>query len=133
MSKQCEKQKFFARLMLCLTAAGFALAAALPAGAARLTVDKNVRSRLYPELRSLYSNRDMRFLIPGYFIFEVKFYLHLPRWVRDVVRRFDLQRQAFSKYSTGIEIHRVDQKHLRGAGHTVEFPDVVPLRAGAFA
>ena len=99
----------------------------------RLTFDRNVRSRIYPELASLYEDREMRFLAPGHFIFEVKFYLHLPRWVGDVVRRFDLQRQAFSKYSTGIEIHRVDQKHLRGAGHTVEFPDVVPLRAGAFA
>jgi len=94
----------------------------------RLTFDKNVRSRLYPELRSLYSDRDTRFLVPGYFIFEAKFYLSLPRWVRDVVRRFDLQRVAFSKYSTGIETHRIENKYIRGAGHTVEFPDVVPPR-----
>jgi hypothetical protein len=99
----------------------------------RLTFDKNVRSRLYPELSSLYSDRDTRFLIPGHFVFEVKFYLNLPLWIRDIVRRFDLQRQAFSKYSTGIEVHRVEKKHIRGAGHTVEFPDVVPLRAGAVA
>ena len=95
----------------------------------RLTFDKNVRSRLYPELGSLYSERDTRFLIPGYFIFEVKFYLNLPFWVGDIARRFDLQRQAFSKYATGIDIHCVEQKHLRGVGHTVEFPDAAPPRS----
>ena len=95
----------------------------------RLTFDKNVRSRLYPELGSLYSERDTRFLVPGYFIFEVKFYLNLPFWVGDIARRFDLQRQAFSKYATGIDIHCVEQKYLRGVGHTVEFPDAAPPRS----
>jgi hypothetical protein len=104
----------------------------------RLTFDKNIRSRLYPELASLYSDRDTKFLIPGFFIFEVKFYLHLPSWIRDVVRCLDLQRQAFSKFATGIEVHCVEQKYLRGVGHTVEFPDaVVPgadrMRDGADA
>jgi len=96
----------------------------------RLTFDKNIRSRLYPELRSLYSDRDTKFLIPGYFIFEVKFYLHLPRWIRDVVRRLDLQRLAFSKFATGIEVNCLERKHIRGVGHTVEFLDAaVPRRA----
>lgn len=100
----------------------------------RLTFDKNVRSRLYPELRSLYCDRDTRFLIPGHFIFEVKFFMHLPRWVRDVVRSLDLQRQAFSKFSTGIETHRVEQKYIRGVAHTFEFADNVrPRGAGVVA
>jgi hypothetical protein len=97
----------------------------------RLTFDKNIRSRLYPELRSLYSDRDTKFLIPGYFIFEVKFYLALPRWIRDVVRALDLQRLAFSKFATGIEVHCMEQKYTRGVGHTVEFPNVVIQRGDA--
>ena len=88
----------------------------------RLTFDKNVRSRLYPSLESLYSDRDAKFLTPGFFVFEVKFYLNLPVWVRALMRAFDLQRQAFSKYATGIDVHRVEKKLLRGIGHTVEFP-----------
>lgn len=94
----------------------------------RLTFDKNIRSRLYPELGSLYSDRDTRFLMSGYFVFEVKFYLHLPRWIRDVVRALDLQRVAFSKFATGIEVHCVERKNIRGVGHTVEFPDAVAPR-----
>ncbi len=88
----------------------------------RLTFDRNIRSRLYPRLAALYVDRDMKFLIPGHFVFEVKFYMHVPQWVRAVVRRFDLQRTAFSKFALGIDIHRVEKKELRGIGHTVEFP-----------
>jgi len=88
----------------------------------RLTFDRNVRSRLYPSLESLYGDRGMAFLTPGFFIFEVKFYLNLPHWVRAVARSLDLQRQAFSKYATGIDVHRVERKYVRGVGHTVEFP-----------
>jgi hypothetical protein len=88
----------------------------------RLTFDKNVRSRLNPPLSSLYEDRDAQFLIPDHFIFEVKFYQFLPRWVRNLIRELHLQRMAFSKYAAGIEIHRIEKKLLRGVGHTVEFP-----------
>ncbi|MEO0108720.1 MAG: hypothetical protein ABIK62_06075, partial [candidate division WOR-3 bacterium] len=84
--------------------------------------DKNVRSRLYPRLATLYSDRDARFVIPGYFIFEVKFYMFLPRWIPMLVQAFDLQRQALSKYALGIEAHAVAKKMLLGIGHTVEYP-----------
>ncbi|MFO7650858.1 MAG: hypothetical protein R6X13_05910, partial [bacterium] len=85
----------------------------------------NVRSRIYPELGSLYEDREMKFLVPGHFIFEVKFYMKLPFWVRDVIRRFDLVGLAFSKYATGIEVHRREKKLWLGVGHTVEFPGTV--------
>jgi hypothetical protein len=88
----------------------------------RLTFDKNVRSRLYPALGTLYEDRDARFLMPGHFVFEVKFYMALPFWVRAVVQGFDLQRLAVSKYAMGIDAHRVEKKQVRGVGHTVEFP-----------
>lgn len=88
----------------------------------RLTFDRNVRSRIYPELASLYEDREMKFLIPGQFIFEVKFYMSLPFWARDVIRRLDLVRLAFSKYATGIDVHRREKKLWLGVGHTVEFP-----------
>jgi len=97
----------------------------------RLTFAKNVRSRLYPALSSLYCDRDTKFLTPGFFVFEVKFYLNLPAWVRTLVQNFDLPRLAFSKYATGIDVHRVEKKHLRGVGHTVEFPLAgIPVGAG---
>lgn len=91
--------------------------------ALRFTFDKNVRSRMFPALATLYDDRDARFLIPDHFIFEVKFYQFLPRWIPMLVQAFDLQRLALSKYAMGIDIHPLAKKLLRGAGHTVEFPN----------
>lgn len=96
--------------------------------ALRLTFDKNVRSRLYPALDSLYDDRDARFLTPKYFVFEVKFYMVLPRWIRQLALEFGIERQAFSKYATGIDVHELDRKLLRGVGHTIEFPRRPPAR-----
>jgi hypothetical protein len=97
--------------------------------ALRLTFDKSIRSRLFPSLASLYQDRDALFILPGHFIFEVKFYMVLPMWVRATIRKLGLQRMAFSKYGTGIDAWRLEKKLLRGVGHTVEFPVTSP-RAG---
>lgn len=92
----------------------------------RITIDKNVRSRLYPPLATLYSDRGVKFVMPDEFVFEVKFYGFLPQWLRSVLTWFDLERLAVSKYAMGIECQRVEKKFLRGVGHTVEFPVPVP-------
>lgn len=84
----------------------------------RLTIDKNVRSRLYPSLDSLYIDRGMKFVMPEQFVFEVKFYGALPRWVQWLLTRFDLERLAVSKYALGIEAHRLPKKFLLGIGHS---------------
>jgi hypothetical protein len=89
----------------------------------RLTLDKNVRSRLYPTLDSLYVDRDAQFVTPDQFVFEVKFYGCLPRWVNSLLTRFDLERLAVSKYGMGIDCQRREKKFQLGVGHTVEFPD----------
>lgn len=90
----------------------------------RFTFDKNVRSRMYPALGSLYVDRDATFVMPDHFVFEVKFYSFLPAWVRTLVQRFELRRLAISKYAMGIDVQRVEKKFLRGVGHTVEFPSL---------
>jgi hypothetical protein len=88
----------------------------------RITFDKNVRSRLYPSLDSLYNDRGMKFVIPNHFVFEVKFYGGLPQWIHSVIYKFDLYRLAVSKYAMGIDCHNIEKKFTRGIGHTVEFP-----------
>ncbi len=91
----------------------------------RLTFDKNVRSRLYPTLDSLYQDRDAKFLMPDHFVFEIKFYDGcLPYWVRSILTRFDLSRVAVSKYAMGIDCQRAEKKFLLGIGHAVEFPEI---------
>lgn len=86
----------------------------------RLTFDKNVRSRMYPQLGALFEDREMKFVMPESFVFELKFYMRLPLWVRDLIRRFELQRLAISKYAMGIDVQRLEKKFIRGVGHRVE-------------
>jgi len=93
----------------------------------RITIDKNVRSRLYPPLGSLYSDRGMMFALPDEFVFEVKFYGSLPRWLRSLLTWFDLERLAVSKFALGIDCQRVERKFQRGAGQTVELPGSRPI------
>lgn len=96
----------------------------------RVTFDKNVRSRLYPTLGSLYLDRGAKFVAPDRFVLEVKFFGGLPRWVRDIATRFNLLRVANSKYALGIDCQRVEKKLLRGVGHRHErFAD--PVRPAA--
>jgi hypothetical protein len=89
----------------------------------RITIDKNVRSRLYPSLASLYQDRGSVFLTPGHFVFEVKFHRGLPRWLPALVTRLDISRSAFSKFALGIDRQRGEKKTWRGVAHTVEFPE----------
>lgn len=90
----------------------------------RITFDKNVRSRLYPTLDSLYVDRAMKFVMPSRFVFEVKFFGSLPQWVRKTINQFDMQRLAVSKFAMGIDYHCVEKKFFRGVGHTIEFPQL---------
>ncbi|MEO0068407.1 MAG: polyphosphate polymerase domain-containing protein [candidate division WOR-3 bacterium] len=93
----------------------------------RLTFDKNVRSRLYPQLKELYLDRAMKFVMPSQFVFEIKFYGTLPRWLQRVMTQFDLERLAVSKYALGIEAYPEEKKFLLGIGHTVEALPAVRL------
>lgn len=96
----------------------------------RITIDKNVRSRLYPTLASLYVERSMKFVLPEYFVFEVKFYGTLPRWLQWLMTKFDLERLAVSKYALGIERHPMAKKFLLGIGHQFEILPIgsVPVK-----
>jgi SPX domain protein involved in polyphosphate accumulation len=73
----------------------------------RITFDKNIRSRLYPEIESLYSERNMKLLFKKHFILEIKYFSQqMPLWVRSVVQEFRLRNDALSKYAIGIDVNR---------------------------
>lgn len=62
---------------------------------------------------------------PGALLMELKFKQRPPIWMADMVRRFGLQRQGFSKYCSGVRRIRQERHYLL---------DRVPLSAkGAFA
>jgi len=73
----------------------------------RITFDKNIRSRLYPAVSSLFDGEGMKNLFSNHFIMEVKYFRHeMPAWARSVVQEFRLRNEALSKYTLGIDANR---------------------------
>jgi len=72
-------------------------------GRVRLTFDKNIEA-INPTLVGI--NKQWYNIVPfseNMIVMEVKFGSKLPWWFSFMVKKFDLQRTAFSKYSKGID------------------------------
>ncbi len=85
----------------------------------RVTLDKDVRSHLYPTLDMLYYNSGLKYALPQTSILEVKFYRGLPLWIRSLARAYHLQRLAVSKYAICIDSHLDAHKFTLGLSHQV--------------
>lgn len=72
----------------------------------RITIDKNLRSIIYPDLNQLYCVEGSKPAMLDHFIFELKFYGTLPSWVRSLINRYNLYRRALSKYTMTLDSHR---------------------------
>ncbi|MEO0226012.1 MAG: polyphosphate polymerase domain-containing protein [candidate division WOR-3 bacterium] len=71
----------------------------------RLTIDQNLRSRLFPTLDMLYAESDFKYALPHTAILEVKFYRGLPCWIQSLIQQHNLQRLAVSKYAICLDSH----------------------------
>ncbi len=73
----------------------------------RITFDKNIRSRNFPQLHELYSGHDLRYLFKGHFILEIKYFEDsMPNWAKNVVHEFKLRHEALSKYVIGFDVNK---------------------------
>lgn len=90
----------------------------------RLTIDKNLRSRLYPALDDLFEEAQVQFVLSGCCILEVKFNCGLPRWLLAVIRAQELRQLPLSKYTICLTSHRVAHKRHRLA----QLPKAMPIR-----
>lgn len=73
----------------------------------RITFDKNIRSRLYPAMNSLYDDAGLKPLFKRHFILEIKYFrADMPVWARSLVQDFRLRNDALSKYTIGIDVNR---------------------------
>ena len=57
-----------------------------------------MRSKAYPAADSLFSDDDLQFAYPGYFILEVKFNRYCPAWIKPLFEDFQLRKEPASKY-----------------------------------
>ncbi len=78
----------------------------------RLTIDKNLRSAIYPELDHLFSEDGMKRCIPHHFVVEVKFNKRMPNWINAILGELGVRRRAVSKYCIGLEAHKIVDKHF---------------------
>ena len=71
----------------------------------RITFDKNLRSKPFPKISELYDDTALKYLMPGNFILELKFFNGFPTWLQKIVRKFELSRRAISKYTISVDSH----------------------------
>lgn len=74
---------------------------------ARITLDKNIRSRLYPHMGNLYDDDKLKYLFDSHFVLEIKYYTdNMPVWGRSLVQEFKLRHDAISKYTIGVDVNK---------------------------
>jgi len=79
----------------------------------RITFDKNIRSRIFPEMKDLYSNNNLKHLFDSHFILEIKYYADtMPQWANGIVEEFKLRHEALSKYTIGYDVNKHKALHL---------------------
>ncbi len=71
----------------------------------RITIDKNIRSRMNPSLDTLYSDEGLVPALAGYAVLEVKFSSGIPGWMRAINAGLNLKRMSISKYMICIDSH----------------------------
>ena len=79
----------------------------------RITFDKNIRSRNFPQLHQLYSNDNLTYLFRSHFILEIKYYGDtMPGWARGIVQDYKLRHEALSKYTIGYDVNTTHSLQL---------------------
>ena len=71
----------------------------------RITFDQNIRSMMYPGLEDLYENARLKTFLDREFVLEYKSENQVPNWFKHVIRKYNLRKQAYSKYVTGVDTH----------------------------
>jgi len=70
----------------------------------RITFDKNIRSKIYPEIDELFEDVNMNYLFDNHFVLEIKYFTdQMPLWARSLVQEFRLRNDALSKYAIGFD------------------------------
>ena len=71
----------------------------------RITFDSNIRSMMYPGIEDLYEVGRLKTFLEREFVLEYKSENPMPEWFKQIIRRFNLKKQAYSKYVRGIDTH----------------------------
>jgi SPX domain protein involved in polyphosphate accumulation len=65
----------------------------------RITFDKNIRCKAYPTEEDLFSDDNLRGILPNYFVLEIKFHNYFPKLILpNIIKKYNLSRGTYSKY-----------------------------------
>jgi hypothetical protein len=80
----------------------------------RITFDKNIRARLWPQLAELYSEAGLRLVWQDHFILEVKYFGEvMPSWIRYIIQEFGLRHEALSKFATPFSNRNISVYNIK--------------------
>jgi hypothetical protein len=68
-------------------------------------LDMNIRSFLTQTCDNLFEERDMEVLYPSRFVLEIKYRKALPVWVPVIINKYNLRKEAISKYVLSVDWH----------------------------
>lgn len=71
----------------------------------RVTFDTTIRSFLTETINDLFAEKDMKILYPSSFVLEVKYNKILPSWVPAVINKYNLNKEAISKYAYCVDFY----------------------------
>lgn len=69
----------------------------------RITLDFDFRAYAYPRLEDLLDGLEGSSILHPFAILELKFNDFMPKWMRELIREYNLFPQSISKYCLGIE------------------------------
>lgn len=69
----------------------------------RITIDKNLRYLISPDISELFNEDKLQYVFNGIFILEIKSDYGYPTWLRDLISRYHLRRSAISKYTLSLD------------------------------
>jgi len=79
----------------------------------RVTFDMNIRSFLTENINELFEEKDMKNLYPSSFVLEVKYNKVLPFWVPLIINKYNLNKEAISKYAFCLNMYIKDKMLIR--------------------
>lgn len=66
----------------------------------RITFDKNIKARMWPLVKELYSDTGLTMVWKDSFVLEVKYGgEQMPSWIRSVIQEYSLRHEALSKFA----------------------------------
>ena len=71
----------------------------------RITFDSNIRSMMFPGLDDLFNETGLVPFLEREFVLEYKSENPIPEWFRRIIRKYNLSKQAYSKYVRGVDTH----------------------------